>query len=115
MMLASGTAAAEMQRLAAQDANGKAEVVAPYHRAEALEKALQWKEAAEVYEKACGEGRRRLFGANGPQHREALMNNLAVLYQRHGPVRQGGAAVTSAAWRSARPSWARTTPTWRHA
>jgi CHAT domain-containing protein/tetratricopeptide (TPR) repeat protein len=69
---------AGVHRLPARDDEGQAEVIALYRRAEALKKAVKWKEAAEVYEKAV-EKARVAFGETDPST-AALMNNLAGLY-----------------------------------
>jgi CHAT domain-containing protein len=70
------------QRLPAQDDERAAEVVALYRRAEALKKAVKWKEAAEVYEQAVAKAR-SAFGATDPST-ATLMNNLAALYAAMG-------------------------------
>jgi CHAT domain-containing protein/Tfp pilus assembly protein PilF len=73
---------AGVQQLPAQDKEGKAEVIALYRRAKALQKAVKWKEAAEVYEKAVAKAR-VAFGETDTST-ALLMNNLAGLYQDMG-------------------------------
>ena len=54
---------------------------------------------------------------SGPMHPDVAtsLNNLAVLYQAQGAVREGRAAVSSGRSTSARRRWARCIPMWRPA
>jgi CHAT domain-containing protein/Tfp pilus assembly protein PilF len=88
VVLAGVVLLAGTQGLPARDDEGKAEVIALYRRAEALEKAGKGKEAAEVYEQAVAKAR-GAFGATDTTT-AALMNNLAELYREMGAYAKAG-------------------------